>query len=543
MALTTLSRHLTFSRLAVGRIAHRYHNVTMAADSSVSTDALGYPDRTFNTEILPCEPDARITFQEASLSAQSAATEPFHKAQPNIASKITESSLKLASSHLAAGHVVAFPTETVYGLAASALNQPAALKIYAAKKRPADNPLIVHVSDLDMLHRLLPDDYRPSPVYQALMNNFWPGSLTLLFPVSRNNPAVPSVVTCGQPSVAIRMPSHPIARSLIALSGLPLAAPSANASGRPSPTTAAHVMRDLGGQLDAETGTSSQTGPLGRLKYIIDGGPSDVGLESTVVDGISSPGELRVLRPGGVTVEQISSVLASQGLLKSDEGANAPKAVQLRVYGKDLVMSAEQVSNPTTPGMKYRHYSPTARVAMLFPSRVLAATLGAQRSKAEDLLHGHAGEDKAKGSSSPTQNLSDIVAKQLEMVPKTKNADGIARIGFMMSNDSSLAAWVQNSAEEITTSATSRHACLLAPLRLRNLPNVEVHRFDLGPTSRADIYAQRMFDGLRTLDEGPLIGGGKCDLIFVEALIDDDVGLAVMNRLKKAASETILVDC
>ncbi len=217
--------------------------------TSSDTHSLGYPDRTFRTELLPCDADASVAFREAGPSRYGGA-EPLSRAEPLIASSVTRDSLATAARHLQSGQLVSFPSETVYGLGANALSQSAAAKIYAAKKRPADNPLIVHVADLEMLDSLLPPAYTMSAAYSALIKAFWPGALTLLFPVDPQLPAVPSVVTCGQPSVAVRMPSHPIARALIATSRLPMAGPSANASGRPSPTTAAHVMRDLGGQLD-----------------------------------------------------------------------------------------------------------------------------------------------------------------------------------------------------------------------------------------------------------------------------------------------------
>ncbi|KAN0060045.1 hypothetical protein ACQY0O_008018 [Thecaphora frezii] len=544
---------------------------SMSAATS-SDDGLGYPYRTFESEILPCDPSSSITFHEQSSSSGPSSpfvvgSEPYRQARPDIDSPTTAESLATAAQHLQRGQVVAFPTETVYGLGASALDQSAAQKIYAAKKRPADNPLIVHVSDLDMLDRLLPDGYVPSPVYATLMLRFWPGALTLLFPVSTLQPKVPSVITCGQPSVAVRMPSHPIARALIALSGLPLAAPSANASGRPSPTTAAHVMKDLGGQLDAErsaVGLVSKDGdgaPRGRLKYILDGGPSDVGLESTVVDGISTPGELRVLRPGGVTVEQIAAALQQSNLLlkPSDAEQANPDAVRLRVYGKDLARSAEQESNPTTPGMKYRHYSPTARVVMLLPSRLLAAAFGDEQPgqgghEASGSAAAAAARQVVESLSAPAEpelkTFPEIVEAQLAKTGFGRDEDGVVRVGVMMSNDSDLAKWVHSAASSASTMTpldgvahASKHPHLLAPLSFASLPHVEIQPFDLGPTLRGEVYAQRMFDGLRTLDEGPLVTGQKCDLIFVEALHDDGVGLAVMNRLKKASSESVVVDC
>ncbi|SPO32163.1 related to translation initiation protein SUA5 [Ustilago trichophora] len=528
----------------------------MPPSSTEPGSELGFPDRTFHTELLPCEAHSSLTFEEAGPSRYSAGTEPFTHAKPVISSAVTRQSLNMAAAHLRSGHLVSFPSETVYGLGANALSQSAASKIYAAKKRPADNPLIVHVSDLQMLDTLLPQDYKMSAAYEELVKAFWPGALTLLFPVDAEKPAVPSVVTCGHPSVAVRMPSHPIARALIATSGLPMAGPSANASGRPSPTTADHVMRDLGGYLDAEStsGTTENGEPKGRLEYILDGGACQVGVESTVVDGITAEDEVRVLRPGGVTVEQIAAVLKDAGLADK---------VKLRVYGKDMERSAEQESNPTTPGMKYRHYSPTARVVMLLPAKLFAAAVqtSATQSHSEHPQSSSAKvvESLTSSTASPTTNtttpqtFSNVVRDQIaHHLPHRSTVDSTLHIGLMMSFDSDLSRLITTSSSTTRATASSHqnnHPHLLTPLTLSGLSNVLIHPFDLGPSSQAEIYAQRLFDGLRTLDEGPLLHNGdgeaakKCELIFVEALDDAGVGLAVMNRLKKAASETVVLDC
>ena len=196
----------------------------------------------------------------------------------------TDDTYSLASEILKNGGLVAFPTETVYGLGANALDRNAVLSIFAAKGRPADNPLIVHIHSRDQLEPLcrIPDNAFP------LMDAFWPGPLTIL---CHKKPAIPDEVTAGLPTVAVRMPSHPVARTMLQVCNLPVAAPSANSSGRPSPTTAAHVLEDMDGKI-----------PL-----IIDGGMCDVGVESTVLD--LCHGDPVVLRPGGVTREMISDVL------------------------------------------------------------------------------------------------------------------------------------------------------------------------------------------------------------------------------------------
>ena len=236
--------------------------------------------------------------------------------------KPDEAGVALAVSLLRAGELVGMPTETVYGLAADALNPQAAAKIYAAKGRPSDNPLIVHIADLAMLEPLT--TYRPKLAY-TLAEAFWPGPLTMIFPKADR---VPSATTGGMDTVAVRMPSHPVAAKLIRESGLPLAAPSANLSGLPSPTRAEHVYQDM----------------QGRIPLILDGGECAVGVESTVI----SVGEdsVRLLRPGGITVEMLSwycRVDVDDGVLhKLAEGQKA-----------------------LSPGMKYKHYSPKANVIIL----------------------------------------------------------------------------------------------------------------------------------------------------------------------------------
>lgn len=217
---------------------------------------------------------------------------------------------------LASGRLVAFPTETVYGLGANAFLGQAVGSIFTAKGRPSDNPLIVHVSDPDMLNGLAKDV--PLSVHK-LVSCFWPGPLTM---VLQKRECIPDEVTAGLNTVGIRMPAHPVAIELIKQAGVPVAAPSANTSGMPSPTLASHVYSDLQGKVD----------------YIIDGGPAGVGLESTVLDMTSE--RPAILRPGGITEEQLREVL---GDICTDPG------VFREVSGK-----------PRSPGMKYKHYAPKA---------------------------------------------------------------------------------------------------------------------------------------------------------------------------------------
>ncbi|GIN90837.1 threonylcarbamoyl-AMP synthase [Siminovitchia terrae] len=221
-----------------------------------------------------------------------------------------------AAHYLKEGEVVAFPTETVYGLGANALTDKAVAKIFDAKGRPADNPLIVHIANVDQLD-LLTKEIPETTI--KLMDEFWPGPLTLIF--KRKPNAVSSLVTAGLDTVAVRMPDHPVALALIHTAGVPIAAPSANKSGKPSPTMATHVLADL----------------EGLIAGIVDGGPTGVGLESTVLD--CTPEVPVILRPGGLSKEEIERVIGQ--------------------VDQDPALQHSE-SSPKSPGMKYRHYAPSA---------------------------------------------------------------------------------------------------------------------------------------------------------------------------------------
>ena len=228
-----------------------------------------------------------------------------------------------AASILAKGGIVAIPTETVYGLAGNALDGSVTQKIYKAKGRPSDNPLIVHISENSQWAPLVKEIPESA---KALADAFWPGPLTIILPKSDK---IPDEVSGGLDTVAVRMPSHEIARKLIEKSGVPLAAPSANTSGKPSPTSAKHVIDDLSGKIDA----------------IVDGGEADVGVESTVISLAVSPP--RLLRPGGITPEMLTEVL---GEIEIDDA----------VYNK--LAEGKQAASP---GMKYKHYSPKAQITLI----------------------------------------------------------------------------------------------------------------------------------------------------------------------------------
>lgn len=225
-----------------------------------------------------------------------------------------------AASIIRQGGLVALPTETVYGLAGNALDTSVVQRIYAAKGRPSDNPLIVHVRSFDDIGQVAQD---VPDVARALAEGWWPGPLTVVLP---KNPAIPGEVTGGGPTVAVRSPDHPAFQQVLDAAGVPLAAPSANTAGKPSPTTARHVWEDLRGKIDA----------------VLDGGPCRVGVESTVVSLVTDPP--RLLRPGGVSLEELWDVL---GYVEVDPAVSGD------------MTSGEA---PGSPGMKYRHYAPAAPV-------------------------------------------------------------------------------------------------------------------------------------------------------------------------------------
>lgn len=235
---------------------------------------------------------------------------------------LNKNEIDIAADIIKKGGIVAMPTETVYGLAADALNGEAVAKIFKAKGRPMDNPLIVHISDIKQIDMLVAEFPNKA---KKLAEKFWPGPLTIVLPKSD---IIPDEVSAGLSTVAIRFPSHPVAHELIAKSS-PIAAPSANLSGSPSPTTVRHVLADMDGRIDA----------------IIDGGDCEVGVESTVITLAEDIPTL--LRPGGVTLEQ----------LRAEIGDVEVHPAVLKSLGKGMKASS--------PGMKYKHYSPKAEVILL----------------------------------------------------------------------------------------------------------------------------------------------------------------------------------
>lgn len=295
----------------------------------------------------------------------------------------TPRSLRLLAAALRRGELVAIPTETVYGLAAHALDPKACRKIFTAKKRPADDPLIVHVADLLAAEVLA--EFNESA--RLIARHFWPGPLTLVLP---KKPVVPAIVTSGQDTVALRAPAHPLARRLLKLSGLPLAAPSANLFGYVSPTTAEHVLAGLGR----------------RIPHILDGGACQVGVESTIVD-LSDPHRLRILRPGAISGRELLDVLRRAGVRATLASGKTPATV-------------------LAPGLLDQHYSPHTPLTII--PRILAKTRAA------------AGADTAlifqRKPAKSAKNLfwlsltgdPEVVAQRLYAVIRRADASGFKRL-------------------------------------------------------------------------------------------------------------------
>ncbi len=246
-------------------------------------------------------------------------------------------SLKQAAKLLVQGNLVAFPTETVYGLGANALDPEAVMKIFQVKKRPQDNPLIVHIAKEEQIQELVTYISEKSKI---LMKTFWPGPLTIIF---EKKEVVPAIVSANLPYVALRMPSHPCALALLREANVPIVAPSANLSGRPSPTKAEHVREDL----------------RGKISCILDGGQVPIGIESTVIDMTTEPPTL--LRPGKITKEEIEKSIGS------------------------ITTKTTKLEEHKSPGMKYKHYSPKAKV-ILFKEEKDIRELLAKKQKESPLV-------------------------------------------------------------------------------------------------------------------------------------------------------------
>jgi L-threonylcarbamoyladenylate synthase len=377
---------------------------------------------------------------------------------------------------------VAFPTETVYGLGADATRSSSVQGIYRAKQRPSDNPLIVHIDSLDMLERLLNPTIRSSPngtktpsislpsIYKPLIDKFWPGALTIILPNSPGSPLAPEV-TSKLTTFGVRMPSSPLARLLIHATDRPLAAPSANASTKPSPTTAQHVYHDLQGRID----------------LILDGGASGVGVESTVVDGLCDPPA--ILRPGGIGIDEIRKCAGWENVA---------------VGYKDGTLDVKEV--PRAPGMKYRHYSPKARVVLFEPS---SSQAGVVKHVKNDL------KDTAIGA----HNIGIIRTRNWKLGLELAPEDHIART----SNP------VPSPIENIIS--------FPVPVQDMRSNGRAKMAYDYHLGSDAVSIAHGLFAALRGLDELDV------DVIYVEGVSDSegDLAAAVMNRLRKAAGAELRV--
>ena len=320
--------------------------------------------------------------------------------------KPTKENISYCAELIKSGEVVGMPTETVYGLAANAFDEAAVKKIFEAKKRPADNPLIVHIADIEMLKGLVKDI--PAIAFDVC-KRFWPGPLTVVLPKSDK---IPSVTSGGLETVGIRLPSNEVAREFIRASGLPLAAPSANLSGSPSPTTAGHVYDDLNGRIPA----------------ILDGGKCSVGVESTV---ISFEGDIiRLLRPGRISVDDLktvtSKVIIDKGVL-------------------------EAISNDTrvkSPGMKYKHYSPKADVTLIDGSAEFFEKYVSERNSADtyalifdgdnisndikSIKYGGSSEQQAERIFAVLREIDKIGAKKVYARCPSKEGIGLAVYNRML---------------------------------------------------------------------------------------------------------------
>ena len=421
----------------------------------------------------------------------------FSESSPDAAN-LKEAAYQLKNSDIP----VAFPTETVYGLGADVTRSSAVRGIYSAKGRPSDNPLIMHISSLSQIRKLLsPQEAMisasepstdPIPqIYHALISRFWPGPLTILLPLPTPSPLAPEV-TNFLPTVAVRMPSSVLALALIHLAGVPLAAPSANASSKPSPTTAAHVLHDLSGRID----------------IILDGGPCNIGVESTVVDGLTRPPI--ILRPGGVSLDMLKS---------------CPGWEDVVVGYKD----AAETGVPRAPGMKYKHYSPNAKL-LLFQGKMNAVAtrrylkdgrrVGVVSTKTWQegwwLLSSQANGDSPNSITNDSTPNGDETNHESSTKRDSRQDDDIETVQTPMP----------------TPTPSAQHSQLyLNPKKRQDM--IDIWTISLGRNT-ADI-ARGLFSALRELDQK------RVDVIFVEGIDDSegDAAAAVMNRLRKAAEAEI----
>jgi len=293
--------------------------------------------------------------------------------------------IAIAADFIRKGMLVAFPTETVYGLGANALNAEAVLAVFEAKRRPLDNPPIVHVCNMKDVYRLIKE---MPPNAEMLMKEFWPGPLTLIFKRSR---IVPDVTVAGLDTIAIRMPRHNVALALIEKSCCPISAPSANLAGKPSPTMAKHVLDDLDGRIDA----------------ILDAGPTRIGVESTVLDLTVDPPQ--VLRPGGTPYEELRRVL---GRVELNPIAIAEKPIP--------------VERARSPGVKHKHYAPNADMV------VVEGDSDAVVSKVKELIRLYDGEGKRVGVLATDETVRRYTTDVVKSLGSRSDLEGAARSLFRL---------------------------------------------------------------------------------------------------------------
>ena len=457
------------------------------------------PRAKMHTDILPIDPTkiGQIVLHD---SPESLLDEWDLKWEVNTADL---AHMKRAAAQLRSTDIpVAFPTETVYGLGADATRSTAVQGIFQVKQRPSDNPLIVHVCSIQQLKEILRSNgsHESIPaIYQPLIQKFWPGPLTIILPNPKESPLAPEV-TAGLSTFGARMPRSLLALVLIKLAGVPLAAPSANASTRPSPTAAEHVKDDLDG----------------RIEMILDGGPCDVGVESTVVDGLTHPPS--ILRPGGISIEKLRK---------------CPGWENVVVGYKD---APEKGIKPRAPGMKYRHYSPKAPVILY--------EAGAERPTA-DTIREYVRQRRRLGiirtkSWPPACGLSidstnDQEGKVRTVAKLEEHVNNISESPFISSNGNPLPLQEDVLAEpgfvNLLQSYTQHRVPVASFMSLYLDLSDPIDLWEISLGREVGDIARGLFSALRELDKYSV------DAILVEGINDDegDIATAVMNRLRKAA--------
>lgn len=390
-----------------------------------------------------------------------------------------------AAAVVSRGGLVAFPTETVYGLGADALDAGAVARVFAAKGRPAHDPVIVHVLDAAGAARVaaaLP------PAALRLAAAFWPGPLTLVVP---RGPAVPAIVAAGLDSVAIRAPAHPVARALIAAAGVPIAAPSANPFGRASPTTAAHVVADLGDRVD----------------LVLDGGPCPIGVESTVVDCLQDPPV--VLRPGGVPIEALRVVEPG---IRSGADVSVPEVTRALPAGRPA--PAAPAGTPGGASDDATGISAAGRLPV--PVAHVGSPAAAQPLRSPGLLTRHY---------APRARLVLVTGAGADVAAAiARAAEGLAAAG--------LAVGLLLADEDAAPVAPPGIGQTAAPDVLRSRPGIAIRR--VGPLADARAVARALFAALRDLD------GGGVEVILARDFGTAGLALAVRDRLARAAEGRVV---